>query len=725
MTAHFQRCFPTLRFLLCLVLWMQITLPVHADENRFWLASQMDFGAHRGFYLDFENSSPANAPCQLGTLRMILAVADGKNWRFLTVTPPWQYGHAYHVRAIITPQDAQLWLDGRKLADQAGEFAPQTDALIAGMMPNWAHGAADYWVVPSSITAAGGTRALSLTFPLSPDAHILHLWEPQAPLRVADWEPKPSGTLTLDATFHLSQPPADLHTLVPFVDAYGQSRYGNWPGKLKSDADFARERADEDRRLNAWANTRSGYDAYGGWRRAGWHGTATGYFQAVQHEGTWWLLTPDGNPCFYTSVCTAPAETWERTPVTGREDIFAQLPPHNGLFAAAWGGDAWGSDPGIQSVAFCASNLIRKYGADWQKAFQQQTVRRIRAWGFSGLGKWSDMLPSVPSLPVLSDSAPLLVRHPDIFDPNVRKAFVASLQSQITPHLHDPDIVGWSLGNEYDGIVTPAEITTILAKPGTVPAKRALVSEALKTLYGNDIMKLASAWGITATTEAQADDAAPKSLPAADVEALRQFYADRLYAFIYRTVKTLDPNHLYFGFWIVPNWWVNAQDWRMIARHCDVIGYDNYAFTFADQSLQALMRQAGKPVLCGEFSFPPQYHGARGFGLYDAAWATSDADAGRLYTQYLDAAARNPYCVGISWFQYRDEPLTGRGPGHGPDLVYGEHYAFGLVDITDQPKWNLVTAMRQANLSADILRLDAAKPTRRLPDRLTSVHTAR
>ena len=28
-------------------------------------------------------------------------------------------------------------------------------------------------------------------------------------------------------------------------------------------------------------------------------------------------------------------------------------------------------------------------------------------------------------------------------------------------------------------------------------------------------------------------------------------------------------------------------------------------------------------------------------------------------------AARHPYVVGVAWFQYRDEPVSGRGPGHG------------------------------------------------------------
>jgi hypothetical protein len=62
----------------------------------------------------------------------------------------------------------------------------------------------------------------------------------------------------------------------------------------------------------------------------------------------------------------------------------------------------------------------------------------------------------------------------------------------------------------------------------------------------------------------------------------------------------------------------------------------------------------------------------------------SDAESGDRYAQWLASASAYPYCVGVSWFEYRDEPVSGRGDtgGHnaGSNLVYGEDYAFGLVD---------------------------------------------
>jgi uncharacterized protein (TIGR03437 family) len=76
----------------------------------------------------------------------------------------------------------------------------------------------------------------------------------------------------------------------------------------------------------------------------------------------------------------------------------------------------------------------------------------------------------------------------------------------------------------------------------------------------------------------------------------------------------------------------------------------------------------------------------------------------------LDAAARNPWCIGVGWFQYRDEPVSGRGPGQGSDPVYGENYAFGMVDVGDRPKYDLVEQARAANLVAAQKRLTFQPP---------------
>lgn len=686
------------------LLLLLLPLPgLHAADNRVYLVSQHNFGAKTGFYLDFENTAESGARAKLSSLKLILGVGDGKAWHFLSAQPALEVGRDHTATGTITPEGARLELDGKLLRSEPGAFRPDPSPLLVNESPGWAQAPAEYVITPRSIslTASGG-KPLRVAFGPEPPLPV-RLFGGRDTRRFETWRADSARTLIVEVTFRIDRTPDDLRALAPFVDRYGRSRHAYWPGKVRDDADLRRATREEAAILKTMpppADT----DPFGGWKKAGWRGRASGFFSVTQRAGRWWLISPEGNPLFYTGVDTAPALTWDRTPVTGREYLFAELPPRDGPTAPAWGENPWGTDPGVAYVSLHTATMLRRYGPDWQRVARETTARRLRAWGFSGLGKFCDPLPGLPSLPVLDRrDVPVLARHPDVFDPAVRNALRESLRRQITPRVNDPTVVGWSVGNEYDEIITPDEVRDILKRSETVPAKRALVAHALETIYGGDIGKAAAAAGVPNATR-EALEAAPLTLPEDAVETLRRFFADRYYDFLYRTVKQIDPNHLYLGFWISFGWWVNEEDWRLIGRHTDVIGYDRYAYTFADADLNRLARETNKPILCGEFSFPPGYRGARGYGFYPSS-AEDEADAARYYARWMQAAATHPFCVGVGWFQYRDEALTGRGPGHGTDLVLGEHFAFGLVDVMDRPKWNLVTPMRRANLAAVRQRL--------------------
>jgi hypothetical protein len=301
----------------------------------------------------------------------------------------------------------------------------------------------------------------------------------------------------------------------------------------------------------------------------------------------------------------------------------------------------------------------------------------------------------IPDVAVLGrGEIPSLVRHPDGFDPAIRARWTELLKKQVEPRKNDSYLIGWSVGNEFDENIAAADVVKIMAMAADVPARRALYEHALNQLYNGDEDKLRGAW----------KDGAPP--PPSDVEQMRRFYADAYYRFIYETVKSIDPAHLYLGMWVTPNWWANEADWDLIAPHCDVIGYDHYAKEFAAEPVRRLLAKHDKPVLCGEFSCPPDYSGERGFGRYPNS-STTEAEAGEHYAKWLRAAAREPKCVGVFYFQYRDQPITGRGPLPGPatDLVHGENFAFGIVDVTDRLKWEFAEKVRDANLRAAEARL--------------------
>ena len=60
------------------------------------------------------------------------------------------------------------------------------------------------------------------------------------------------------------------------------------------------------------------------------------------------------------------------------------------------------------------------------------------------------------------------------------------------------------------------------------------------------------------------------------------------------------------------------------------------------------------------------------------------------YANFLKAALAEPSIVGVHWFQYLDQPVTGR-------LLDGENGHLGLVGITDVPYQGFIDAVRKAN----------------------------
>lgn len=56
------------------------------------------------------------------------------------------------------------------------------------------------------------------------------------------------------------------------------------------------------------------------------------------------------------------------------------------------------------------------------------------------------------------------------------------------------------------------------------------------------------------------------------------------------------------------------------------------------------------------------------------------------YRYYVENAAAIPELIGVHWFEWADEPNTGRNDG--------ENYNIGMVDVTDRPYAELVEALK-------------------------------
>lgn len=650
------------------------------DSNQVFLAAQYDWGSAKGFFFVVESKPQGNSPASTRDAHLTLGVGDGHAWHFLTVGDGFDKGPAYRASAKIGNGMVSISVNGAVAGTANYGFTPAAGPLLFNQVSPEMRAPANYQVQEQALRVNTQGAWHNLHAEASGLPQQLQLLNPSA-AGGAQAQIDTGNAMEIDATFRF-QDKASLRTLSPFIDRYGQSMQADWPGKVNNDADLKTAQKIEAERFAQWP-TNNQFDQYGGSNNAGWKENKTGFFYTAHHDGKWWLISPEGNPCFYIGLCNAPAYAWEDTPITGREYLFDWLPAANGPFAAARLSDAWHTGDGLQYVCFHTANMIREFGDNWHQRATESAVRRVHALAFSGFGKWSDGDLGVSDSPVLWNHGPNLVKHPDVFDPRVRAQMVEILRQEIEPRKNDPWLLGWSVGNEKDEDITPEEIRQILTMGQNIPARKAL---------------LAHAGGGT-------------SVPRNDsqIEQLREYYEQTYWAFLYKTVKKLDPNHLYLGNWVTPDWWVNENDWGIAAANCDVLGFDWYAEKFHASPADHLIAQTAKPILCGEFSFPPTYDGKRGFGTYGTHVST-EAQAGQKYTEWLRDAATDPKCIGVFYFQYRDEPLTGRGPGNSRDtLVIGEDFAFGLVDETDRIKWDFAKQVRRANLGAVSIRNGAGQ----------------
>jgi len=90
------------------------------------------------------------------------------------------------------------------------------------------------------------------------------------------------------------------------------------------------------------------------------------------------------------------------------------------------------------------------------------------------------------------------------------------------------------------------------------------------------------------------------------------------------------------------------------------------------------------PVLIGEFHF-----GVLDRGMFSASLCQTGAtreERAIAYIRFMQGVLTHPNFVGAHWFQYRDQPLTGRGDG--------EAYQLGFVDVADMPYVELCKAAR-------------------------------
>jgi len=481
---------------------------------------------------------------------------------------------------------------------------------------------------------------------------------------------------------------------LPFVGEYGQFMHDDWPGKLKDGDEFA-ERLSRERLALASMPRLNGRDTYGGWAE-GPQLEATGWFRTEKADGRWWLITPEGHLFFSTGInCVG---TGAYTFIEGRDGWYAWLPdekegPFSTMYGYAENVHSWAEPIGGKgrTFNFYGVNLIRKYGENWKEPWREMVYARLTAWGFNTIANWSDKevlehttIPftatiHIKNVPLVEGATGYWSKMKDVYAPDFAKRVDQKVASAASRYARSPYCVGYFVDNElaWHGIKRGT-----LDSPVDQPCRVALIA-TLKDKYGT-IVGLNRAWD----HDAEHWDGlnTPEKLNAAAQTDLNEFvyrFANRYFLIIHDALKKHAPNQLYlgcrFGGW---------EDDPIVEKACaevvDVISYNNYSHGVAGPRW-GQVNKLNKPAVIGEFHFGSLDRGMFHPGLVATEHQNARAKA---YADYVRSVADHPAFVGCHWFQFLDQPATGRN-------LDGENFNIGFVTVTDTPYPEMVAAAQR------------------------------
>lgn len=412
-------------------------------------------------------------------------------------------------------------------------------------------------------------------------------------------------------------------------------------------------------------------------------------FTIQQRHGTLWLVRPDDERFFSLGVCCV-----------NQGFSPERFNPGNPGYAAF--------------QHYQNSNL-------WAAA----TVNRLKSWGFTTAGGWSDYPAllqrpdtDIAFIPVLAVGMTCGAPWEDMWDTNLVARMYKVARDQILPLRNDPRVLGYYSDNEMGWWNGALFRMTLEQSPQS--GQRQRLVQLLRETYHNDWTKLLQDFEPSGATDFQELDRQGKLYlrpGSRGIHVCRRFLglmAERYYSLVRQIIQTYDPRGLVLGDRYQSFYYPEVA--RAAAPYVDVVSMNlNAAWndgTFPRFYLKTLHALTGKPVYVSEFYMTAQQNRSgdkNDISTFPVVATQAERAAG--FRNTLEALLQTPYVVGADWFQYYDEPTHGR--------FDGEDYDFGLVDIHDQPYGLLTAAARSMNAMAI-----KSQPRASLPDALLGVPPA-
>jgi hypothetical protein len=508
------------------------------------------------------------------------------------------------------------------------------------------------------------------------------------------------------------------------IDAMGQRKHAEWPGKMESVAQLTKYLETEVAHAESTSSFPPGWSAYGGWKQLSFD--ATGFFH-THHDGErWWLVDPEGYAFISNGVCYG-ARMGVHGFVDRMEELFDWLPsPDEPKWKDCWTQASMipefvkrngkSSGEGRRMFNFARANMIRAFGSErWWEAWVALNAARLKKWGFNtigiGVNTYEDehfmkfleksKIPFVITLKEFPRTRHAIYRDfPDVFSEEFAQACHDFAVNQLSPYISNPYLIGYFLTNEPEWLfqqsVNPAE--RVLAYDGPLASKDALISFLQDRYLG--IEALNSAWNtrFLSFSDLQkpiehADEFTKQS--ESDLKIFRDILIKQYSEVPSRATREVDPNHLNLGMRYNR---LTAQE--LAGNGCFNVCSFNCYRSDSVPMLDILNKNDNLPGMIGEWHIAARENRNFASGLVSTP---SQAERVKAFLYYAERAIAHPYCIGLHYFEMNDQPVLGR--------FDGECMQHGLISVCNVPYPELSQAMEELSLKIYALASGTVKPT--------------
>jgi len=401
-----------------------------------------------------------------------------------------------------------------------------------------------------------------------------------------------------------------------------------------------------------------------------------------------------------------------------RNNMFEWLPEYSEPLAKHYSyrrSTHKGAIPHGETYSFYRANLERKYGEESPDLeitkWHEVTIDRMKDWGFTSFGNWVDAgfyqakkVPYFANGWIIGDFKTLSgkTNHwglmPDPYDP----VFAERTQITIDEVARKVKASPWCAGIFIDNEKSWGE------REGTVQARYGLILDALSkdekespakqaftvfiTEKYKEISILNEKWktSFLSWNELSAGVTFNHHTDAliTDLSKMLEMLGEQYFIVVHNTLEKALPNHLYMGARMA-NWGMPNEIIKASIKYSDVLSFNIYEEGMQDDYWKFL-EEVDLPVVIGEFHIGSSPDS----GLYNPGivHASGQKDRAEKYKAYMESVLNKPYMVGAHWFQYVDEPVTGRS-------FDGENANIGFVTVTDIPYPELINAVKDVTSS--------------------------